>query len=167
LSNGKQTSPDFREGSSFDFYKPHDSHGLSNWPPSLTRQEFAEDSDINTIMRRFESNGGRFPGDVNPREPQYLDLTAMPSDLMGTMAMLSDAESAFMSLPAAVRREFDNDPLQFVDFASDPENVPQMRTWGLAPPEPVPEAPPAPQRVVIVDDPASPASAGKASPAAP
>jgi hypothetical protein len=87
----------------------------------------------------------------------------MPSDLMGTMAMLSDAETAFMSLPAQVRREFDNDPLQFVDFASDPENVPQMRTWGLAPPEAVPEPPPAPQRVVIVDDRSSPSSVGKGS----
>ena len=133
-----------------DFYKPtFVDVSLSDWPPSLTRQEFAEDCDINVIMMRFEKTG-QLPANVS--EPRYLDLTEMPSDLMGTLNLLGEAERAFMTLPASVRRAFDNDATVFVDFASDPNNLEQMRTWGLAPPV---EAPAEPQLVRVVPDPAA------------
>lgn len=141
----------FQGPSQNDFYKPHDSVELSDWGPSLTRQEFAEECDINVIMSRYE-NGSLAPFNA-PREPMYLDLTVMPRDLMSALDVMTQAENAFMSLPALVRREFENDPVQFVAFASDPDNLSQMQTWGLAPPAPVE---PGPIRV-IVDPPIVPA----------
>lgn len=114
--------------------------------PSMTRQEFAEESDINTLMARYEKTG-IFPGQMNAAEPRYLDLTGMP-DFQEAMHMLIAAEEAFMSLPATVRRDFDNDPGKFVAFAEDRENLPKLREWGLAPPEPVPDAP---MRVEVVN----------------
>jgi hypothetical protein len=142
-----------------DFYKPGAPDvAIYDWGPSLTRQEFAEDCDINVIMTRFERTG-QLP--ANGAAPVYLDLTAMPSDLMTTLNLLDDAERAFMSLPATVRREFDNDATKFVDFASDSENVAQMRTWGLAPPL---EEPLGPQLVrVVPEDPAPAPTPGPAS----
>lgn len=106
--------------------------------PSLTRQEFAEDCDINVLMARYEKTG--VISHVNQRQPLYLDMSAVP-DYHTALLQLQAAEAAFMSLPASVRREFDNDPAKFVAFAEDPENVSQMRTWGLAEPEKAPEAP--------------------------
>lgn len=115
--------------------------------PSKTRQEFLEECDVNGIMERFERSGV-WPYPEVDMSPRYFDATDVP-DLQTAMAVLIDAEAAFMSLPARVRREFDNSALAFVAYAQDPANLEQMRAWGLAPPE---EAPPAPMRVEVVGD---------------
>lgn len=117
-----------------------------NDEPSMTRQEFAEECDINTIMAKYDSYLSDPMRSI--REPMYLDLTAMPSTLMESMEILNRARDAFYALPAVVRREFDNDPVLFADFAADPENVGQMREWGLAAPE---KAPDAPMKVEVVN----------------
>lgn len=116
--------------------------------PSMTRQEMADECDINNIMKRYERTG-MVPGNPNSL-PQYLDLTVMPDDLMTAMNQMIDAENAFMSLPAVTRREFDNDAMRFVEYASNPENVERLREWGLAAPEKVPDPP---IRVEVVGDP--------------
>jgi len=112
--------------------------------PGRTRQEFAADADINTIMKRYQKTGMGFPPPPSgPR--QFVDFASMPDNLMDAMTAMSEAEAAFARLPAVVRREFDNDPASFVAFAQDRQNLEQMRSWGLAPPaEPV-QAPPSPE----------------------
>lgn len=132
---------------------------------SRTRQEFAPECDINTIMERYEATG--VVSHVNRAEPMYLDTTIYP-DLQGAMDKFREASVAFNSLPAKVRKEFDNDPQKFIDFASDPDakhdghektNLERMREWGLA--EPV-KAPERPIQVEVINSPGSgePAPAG-------
>ncbi|UDN67479.1 internal scaffolding protein [robinz microvirus RP_29] len=111
--------------------------------PSETRQEFAAECDINTIMKNYDAYLADPRRSI--REPMYYDLSAYPDDLMGFMRLMHEGEAAFMTLPASVRKEFDNDPVEFVSYAADPANVEQMRDWGLAkpkPPEPPAAAPP-------------------------
>lgn len=134
---------------------------LVNEEPSLTRQEFADECDINSIMARYEKTG--VISHVTPRQPMYVDYTAIPADLAGTLAMLQLGEEAFMTLPASVRKEFDNNAINFVDFASDPKNLDQMREWGLAPPEPQP-ASPVEVRIVPDSSSSAPAPADDQSP---
>lgn len=110
---------------------------------SLTRQEFAEECDINTIMARYEASG--VVSHVNRSNPVFLDTTNYPG-LQASMDLFREAALSFNALPATVRREFDNDPQKFVDFAADPANLDRMREWGLA--EPV-KAEPAPIRVEV------------------
>lgn len=105
-----------------------------------TREEFAEDCDINVIMARYEKTG--VISHNSPREPRYVDFTEIPDNLQEALTMLDDAKASFMELPASVRREFDNDPMQFVEYASDPSNLDQMREWGLAPPRAASVSPP-------------------------
>lgn len=112
-----------------------------NREPSLTRQEFAEECDINAIMKRYDAHVIGGPGNLPPANPMYIDFADMPQDLMGYLEFMTSAEKAFMSLPAVVRRDFDNNAHEFVAFASDPGNLEQMRTWGLAPPA-KPQEPP-------------------------
>lgn len=133
-----------------DFYKTSGVRGdLDYFEPSLTRQEFAEECDINTIMARYEAHG--VISHVNQNQPFYLDTTSYP-DLQGAMDTFREAERAFLALPAKVRKEFDNDPQKFVDFAADEKNIERMREFGLA--EPLPKAP-EPVFVKVVDtDPA-------------
>nr|QJB20877.1 MAG: internal scaffolding protein [Microvirus sp.] len=118
---------------------------------SMTRQEFQEECDINSIMKRYQRTG--VISHMNKTAPQYLDLSDVP-DLQQSLNVMMTAEAAFMRLPAVVRREFNNDAVEFVDFASKAESLPKMREWGLAPPvtapaggegatPPMPPAPPA------------------------
>lgn len=111
---------------------------MGEFEPSMTRQEFSEECDINVIMAQYDKTG--IITHVADREPRYVDYAAAP-DFMTAMNMMNEARDAFMSLPAKVRREFDNDPQAFVEFAQDSKNLDQMRIWGLAPP--APEPPPA------------------------
>lgn len=119
---------------------------------SMTRQEFASECDINGIMARYEKVGGHL-GQM-PRQPMYLDLTQGPADLMSALNTMHEAEYAFSQLPAAVRKEFANDAMRFIEFASDGANIDQLRQWGLAEPAPIEEPP---QRVEIVNPPEEPA----------
>lgn len=115
--------------------------------PSMCRQEFAEECDINKIMARYEKTG-QLPANLQSREPVYLDYTAIPDNLQEALRVMMTAEDQFMSLPAIVRKEFDNDPLRFVEYAENGDNLERMREWGLAPPEKIPDPP---QRVEVVN----------------
>ncbi|AXH76470.1 MAG: internal scaffolding protein [Microviridae sp.] len=153
--NGKTGTVPVPSVAYYDFYKTNGSHTVFYTEgPSLTRQEFAEECDINNLMKRYEGHVIGGPGNLPPQQPLYFDFTSGPQTLMEFMDMQQRAEQAFMMLPAVVRKEFDNDALQFVEFASDPANLDQMRTWGLAEPAepagsvspgPLPEVAPAPE----------------------
>lgn len=141
--------------------KPEDTW-YSDDTPSMTRQEFRDECDINTIMARYDSYLADPMASLHT-EPRYVDLVNTPSTLMEAMAALKEGEDAFMRLPAIVRKEFDNDPIRFVDFACDPVNIDRMREWGLAPPAPPPAAPaangsPDPQGAPGAQAPGAPAS---------
>lgn len=108
--------------------------------PSLTRQEFADECDINILMDKYEKTG--IISHINPRSPQYLDLSDVP-DLQTAHQIIQDATREFMALPATTRASFDNDPMKFVQFAENPDNIEKMREWGLAAPaKEEPKAPP-------------------------
>lgn len=132
------------------FYRKHARVQFVPEGPSRTRQEFAADADINTIMARYKKTG-MLPQDQ--RQPVYVDNWDAP-DLMTAMNVLNMAQDAFLRLPAKVRKEFDHDPVEFVKFAENPENIGKLREWGLADPE---KAPDAPMRVEVVNQPAAPA----------
>lgn len=111
----------------------------------MTKSEFADECDLNVLMERYRKAGVvpvPMPGGF------YLD-TDLP-DLPAAMQMMIEAEHSFNSLPSDVRKEFDNDPVRFVEFAIDKKNIDQLRAWGLA--EPL-EAAPEPTLVRVVPEP--------------
>jgi hypothetical protein len=103
----------------------------------LTDQSFADECDLNKLMARYQKTGllPQHPG----KDAFYGDFADLPS-FQEAQHIIAEASSAFMLLPATVRAEFENDPGQFVAFAQDEANLPQMREWGLA--KPLDEAPP-------------------------
>lgn len=127
---------------------PHDRVQLdcSAGGPSMTRQEFAEECDVNALMARYEKTAV-WPGPLRTTEPVYMDTTIVPN-FREALDMLREANEAFMRLPAATRREFDNNAEKFVEFAQDPENRAKLVEWGLTEPEKVPEPP---MRVEVVE----------------
>lgn len=128
--------------------RPHERVVFVSRLPSRTRQEFQRECDINDIMKKYQKTG--VLTHYNKRQPQYLDFSEGVPDFHVAMNMMVEAEAAFMTLPATVRKRFENDPAEFVKFATDDANIGQLREWGLAAPEKVPDAP---MRVEVVNPP--------------
>lgn len=127
--------------------------------PSRTHQSFAEECDINTIVRRFGLTG-QLPEGV--RMPSYGDFQDVPT-YHEALNALRAADEAFYAMPADVRTRFANDPGLFVDFCSNVENRAEAIKLGLVPPDPEPVTPvvsPAPVPVV----PGSPVAPGAPAP---
>jgi len=99
---------------------------------SLTKQAFKEDSDINHIFKKWKKDG--ILNHVNRYQGRYEDVSDYQSyeDSLNTIAR---AEEAFGSLPALVRKRFDNDPGQFLEFVENPANFSEMVELGLAVPK--------------------------------
>lgn len=115
---------------------------------TMTKQSFAEECDINTIVRRFGLTG-ELPSNV--RMPESADFTEVVNDYQSALNMLRAADDAFMEYPAEIRQRFDNDPGKFIAFAENPDNLEECRKLGLAK---ALEKPPAPLEVRVVPDPA-------------
>lgn len=96
--------------------------------PSLAQQSMADDTDINVLLERFKITG-QLPGNMVP--PSYGDFTGL-TDYRSAMDAVLRAQDEFMKLPAAIRQRFANDPQQFLEFAENPDNLPELRKMGLA-----------------------------------
>lgn len=139
----KPEAPFLRTEFNYDREKASRDSALVCLEPSLAVQDALEETDINTIVRRFGLTG-QLPSDV--RAPQYGDFTGI-TDYREALDALVAADRAFMELPANVRARFENDAAQFVDFCSDPKNYEEARKLGLLVPE-APKAPPVEVRVI-------------------
>ena len=82
---------------------------------SLTQQHFAEECDINEIVRRFGLTG-TVPEDY--RAPQYGDFSEV-TDYHTALNAVRAADAAFMELPADLRYRFSNDPARLIAFLED------------------------------------------------
>lgn len=122
----------------YDVAKASLAAGLSCPDATRAQQQFAEEVDINTIVKRFGVTG-TVPNSV--RAPTYGDFTGV-SDYQSALNAIDMAMASFFDMPSDVRKRFDNDPALFVDFCSNPDNLPEMRKLGLAIPELVPEPEP-------------------------
>lgn len=100
---------------------------------SLTVVSSQEESDINTIVRKFGLTG-QLPKDL--AVPEYADFENI-YDYHSAMNVVAAARDAFMEMPADVRFRFDNDPQRFLEFTSDPINFKEMKALGLLVPDAV------------------------------
>lgn len=106
--------------------------GLACQDKSKTIQSQTQDSDINEIVRRFGISG-QLPQIGRPIiQADFVDVL----DYQGALNAIILAQENFNRLPAETRSHFNNDPGLFVDFCSNPENLPELRKLGLADPAP-------------------------------
>lgn len=96
---------------------------------SLTKQSFADEVDINTIVKRFGLTG-ELPHDV--AMPEYRDYEEV-IDFHSAMNAVAKANESFSLMPADIRARFNNNPAEFVDFCLDDGNIVEAAKLGLVP----------------------------------
>lgn len=104
-----------------------DASALRCLDESLALQSAEEESNINTIVRRFGLTG-ELPNDV--AIPRTGDFTGAP-DFHTAMNLVRQANEEFLRVPAHIRARFGNDPGAFIAFIEDEANRDEAARLGL------------------------------------
>lgn len=97
---------------------------------SRCKQSFKDECNINNIIKRHHATGIPLPTHETVGA-KFGDFTGIP-DYHTAMGKVTKAREAFLNLPSAIRRVFNNDPGQFIEFATNPENSRELIEMGLA-----------------------------------
>lgn len=100
--------------------------------PSLTKQSYKEECDVNVIMARFKKVAGeeflnRYQGYLNGSFGDFSEV----ADYRSAIEQIREAEGVFDALPSKVRARFANDPAEFLDFVHNPANRDELVAMGL------------------------------------
>jgi len=112
----------------YDMFAASSESALVCSDPSLTQQQFAAESDINTIVDTFMKTG-HLPDPVSM--PQYVDYEGV-FDFQSAMNVVRAADENFMRMDAKLRARFHNSPQEFLEFFADPVNTDEAIRLGLA-----------------------------------
>lgn len=129
-------------------YVVHDPVITTILGPSLAKQSFADECNINVIMAQYRKTG--LIEHVNKYQGNYETLPSS-MDYHSMLNQAIAAKEAFAGLTAEIRFKFHNDPEEFLAFVEDPDNTEEMIEMGLVkrsmpdvnpPLDVAPEAPP-------------------------
>ena len=130
---------------------------LQLWFPEQGRTKISmqAECDINNIMKKYQKTG--VIDFVNTHQAQYGDATGI--DFQQAMERVSKSREMFADLPSSIRKRFDNDPAQFLDFVNDANNTEEARRMGLIRDRRSPKAPEEPKSTTRrTGDPRAPAA---------
>lgn len=117
---------------SYDSKVVSDDTGTMNDGVTLVQQQFAEEVDINTIVRRFGLTAAMPSG---PAGGMYGDFTGI-QDYQDALEAIERAHAGFMTLAPEVRERFHNDPGELIAFAQSVSETDFEAAF--APPVPAP-----------------------------
>jgi phage internal scaffolding protein len=95
--------------------------------PGKTEQAHKTECDMNFILKDYARTG--FIRHAKENQGRYDDIAVQ--DFQQAMFIVAQANSMFEELPSKVRKEFHNDPSQFLSFVQNPENESKMRKLGI------------------------------------
>lgn len=95
--------------------------------PTLTKQEFKEQCDINHIIAKYRKTG-ELP--IARKNGVFADVSNI-TDYHDMVGKIQNAQNAFMYLPADLRARFNNDPGALLSFLQDPTNLQEAIKLGL------------------------------------
>lgn len=107
--------------------------------PSMALQDAKDECDINKIIARYQRTGSWSGSMAVPSvQPQFGDYSSSLS-YQEAQNVLIAAQTAFDGLSSQLRKRFNNDPAQMLDFLEDVSNREEAIKLGLVcPPEPPP-----------------------------
>lgn len=82
-----------------------------NDEPSLTKQEFKDETDINVLLERFMKNNEPPPA---PLPEHFMDLTGRTT-YFEMHSKMAEAKDAFYQLDPKIRYQYQNDPSKWAD----------------------------------------------------
>lgn len=94
--------------------------------PSVTKQEFKDDCDINKILNKFQRTGAL--EHYSRYSPSYGDYTA--TDYQTSLNLIKTAQTMYDALPSSIRDLYPT-PEAFLNFVQDPSNSSKMDELGL------------------------------------
>lgn len=105
---------------------------LVNNEPSMTKQEFQADCDINNILKRYNLQLGldSMAEYHSFYEGNFEDVSAAVS-LQEAYAQVQAAHEAFDAMPSKVRARFRNDPVELLEFLGNAANREEAIALGL------------------------------------
>ena len=86
----------------------------------VTKDSFKDECDINRILKGYMS--GKEITHVNEKAAQYADVSEL-GDYRTAIDNVRAVEELFMSLPAAERAKYDNDPALYLDVIKSSETA--------------------------------------------
>lgn len=95
---------------------------------SRTKQSMKDETNINFIIDQYNKTGSL--EHLKKYEGQYAQFDSI--DFHTAMNVVVEAEQMFDELPSSIRSKFQNDPGQFLDYATNKENHEGMVEMGLA-----------------------------------
>lgn len=119
--------PFVRTPYNYDMNKASRESGLATGE-GKTHQSFKDESDINTIVRRFGVTG-QLPQVTAPRYGDFSEVV----DFRTAMDVVVAAEREFMKLPGSLRKRFGNDPQQLLEFVGNDKNRAEAEFLGIIP----------------------------------
>lgn len=103
---------------------------LVNNEPSMTKQEFKDEVNVNSIMRKYFATGA-LPN-INESRAFFGDVSGV-GDYRESLELVRNANESFMNLPSKIRNRFDNDPGKLLDFLDTPSNKKEAEELGIIP----------------------------------
>lgn len=114
--------------------------------PSLTKQAFKSECDIQNILAQYTKTG--ILPHTAPVPPQFADLPSLT--LLEAMTVVQDAETIFEGLPSKLRQRF-RSPAELLGFLENPSNLDEAVFLGLI--EADPPSPPEIASMAILEPP--------------
>lgn len=93
---------------------------------SLTQQQYKDDCEIESIMKRYQITG-QLPPSRSVISGDFSDV----GDYQACLDKVNKAKDEFAALPSSLRDRFGNDPSAYVDFILNPANVEECCKLGL------------------------------------
>lgn len=103
-------------------------HDVRNFEKTRTQQQYRDECDINVIMRNYRDKGIVPQGTA--ATAKYGDFSSV-DDYLQAQLVIMNANDQFNQLASEVRARFNNDPAQFLTFATDIKNLDAMNDLGM------------------------------------
>lgn len=100
-----------------------------NPKPGRTKQSFKEEADINNIVKKHGRAAIQQQAALSIK--QYGDYTEI-NEYQESLDLINTSNENFNKLPADVRKEFNNNAGEFLEFATNPDNAEKMYDLGIA-----------------------------------
>lgn len=97
--------------------------------PSRTKQSFKAECDINNIIKKYDKTG--LLTHVNHAIAQYGDFTET-NEFQDALNLVETSKRNFSQIPSEIRNRFGNNAGIFLEFATNPKNIDEMVSLGLA-----------------------------------